>query len=87
MLYYVKKGKNTTETQNKICAVYGEGAMTDQTCQKWFAKFLVLLTFGPNNSLLWGDLMHWKMYNSTPGLCPLEANSGRQPTYSKCPNL
>ena len=22
----------------KICAVYGKGAVTDQTCQKWFAK-------------------------------------------------
>ena len=22
-----------------ICAVYGKGAVTDQTCQKWFAKF------------------------------------------------
>ena len=39
MLYYFKKGKNATETQKKICAVYGEGAVTDQTCQKWFAKF------------------------------------------------
>ena len=39
MLYYFKKGKNTTETQKKICAVYGEGVVTDQTCQKWFAKF------------------------------------------------
>ena len=39
MLYYFKKGKNVTETQKKICAVYGEGAVTDQTCQKWFAKF------------------------------------------------
>ena len=39
MVYYFKKGKNTTETQQKICAVYGEGAATDQTCQKWFAKF------------------------------------------------
>ena len=29
MLYYFKKGKNTTEMQNKICAVYGEGAVTD----------------------------------------------------------
>ena len=26
--------------QKKICAVYGEGAVTDQMCQKWFAKFL-----------------------------------------------
>ena len=23
----------------KICAVYGEGTVTDQTCQKWFGKF------------------------------------------------
>ena len=38
MLYYFKKGKNATETQ--ICAVYGEGAVTDGTCQKWFVKFL-----------------------------------------------
>ena len=22
-----------------ICAVYGEGAVTDQMCQKWFVKF------------------------------------------------
>ena len=27
------------KTQKKICAVYGEGAVTDQTCQKWFVKF------------------------------------------------
>ena len=27
MLYYLKKGKNATETQKKICAVYGEGAV------------------------------------------------------------
>ena len=40
MFYYFRKGKNTTEThKKKICAVYGEGAMTDQMCQKWFAKF------------------------------------------------
>ena len=36
MLYYFKKGKNTTEMQKKIFAVCGEGAVTDQ---KWFAKF------------------------------------------------
>ena len=39
MLYYLKKGKNMTAMQKKICAVCGEGAGTDQTCQKWFAKF------------------------------------------------
>ena len=39
MLYYFKKGKNATEMKKKICAVYGEGAVTDRTCQKWFVKF------------------------------------------------
>ena len=26
--------------KKEICVVYGEGAVTDQTCQKWFAQFL-----------------------------------------------
>ena len=39
MLYYSKKSKNATETPQKMCAVYGEGAVTNGTCQKWFAKF------------------------------------------------
>ena len=39
MLYYFQKGKNTQKLKKK-CAVYGEGAVTDRTCQKWFAKFL-----------------------------------------------
>ena len=25
--------------KKKNCAVYGEGAVTDQMCQKWFGKF------------------------------------------------
>ena len=29
MLYYFKKGKNATETQKKICAVYGKDAVID----------------------------------------------------------
>ena len=40
MLYYFKKGKNAVETQKKICAGYGEGAVIDQMCPKWFVKFL-----------------------------------------------
>ena len=40
MIYYFKKGKIAMEhTQKKICAVYGEGAVTDGTCQKWSVKF------------------------------------------------
>ena len=39
MLYYFKKSKNATEMQKKICAVYGEGAVTARMCQKWFEEF------------------------------------------------
>ena len=39
MLYYFKKGKIATETQKKICAANGDGAVADRMCQKWFAKF------------------------------------------------
>ena len=56
MLYYLKKGKNTTDTQKKICAVYGEGCVTDRTCQKWFVKFLGTIDLLPSNSLLWAVL-------------------------------
>ena len=40
MLYYFEKSKNITEMQKKNYAVYGEGAVTKWTCQKWFVKFL-----------------------------------------------
>ena len=26
--------------KKKVCAVYGEGVVTDRTCPKWFANFL-----------------------------------------------
>ena len=43
MIFCFNKGNNATEMQKKkkkkICAVYGEGAVTELTCQKQFAKF------------------------------------------------
>ena len=33
-----QEGKNATKTQKETCAVHGEGAATDRTCQKRFAK-------------------------------------------------
>ena len=51
MLYYLKKGINMTAMQKKICAVCGEGAGTDQTCQKWFAKFCA--------GDFWKDIATW----------------------------
>ena len=40
---FIISRKVKIETQKKICAVYGEGAMTDWTCQKWFVKFLGII--------------------------------------------
>ena len=39
--YYFKRGKNGTEMHKKICAVCGEGAVTDGMCQKWFVSFML----------------------------------------------
>ena len=69
----------------KICAVYGEGAMADRTCQKWFAKFCA------------GD---FSLDNAPRSGRPVKVDSdqietlrtiniipcSRQPTYSKYPN-
>ena len=43
--HYFKKDKNATDAQKEICAVYGEGAVTDQLCQKWVVKFLGTIDF------------------------------------------
>ena len=45
MLYYFKKGKNTTEMQKKICAVYGEGAVTDRNVSEVVCEVLCCRLF------------------------------------------
>ena len=50
MLYYFKKSENAAEMQKKkqkekLCAVQGEGVVTEQTCQKFHAG-----DFIPNNA-------------------------------------
>ena len=81
-----RKVKVQLKCKKKICAVYGEGAVTDQTCQKWFVKFLGTVDISAKQFFAVSCLTHWKMFGCTPGLYPLEANSRRQPTYSKYPN-
>ena len=39
MLVISRKVKMQLKRKKKVCAEYGEGAVTDQMCQKWFAKF------------------------------------------------
>ena len=48
MLCYFKKGKNAMETQKKICAVYGEGAVTDGMCRNGLQSFML-------------EISHWTM--------------------------
>ena len=60
-LYFFKKGKMQLKCKKKICAVYGEGAVTDQMYQKWFVKFRV------------GD---FSLDDDAPWLCgPVEVDS------------
>ena len=39
MLWEFKQGNNATETAEKVCSVYDEGTITDQTVRNWFVKF------------------------------------------------
>ncbi|CAK9803068.1 Histone-lysine N-methyltransferase SETMAR [Anthophora quadrimaculata] len=39
LLYYFRKGKNASQAQKKLCAVYGNEALKERQCQNWFARF------------------------------------------------
>ena len=41
ILFFIisRKVKTQLKRKKQICAVYGEGAVTDGMCQKWFVKF------------------------------------------------
>ena len=83
MLYYFKKGQTSTEMQKtkKICAVCGEGAVTDRKCQKWFVKCCA---------------RDFSLDDAPQSVRPVEDDCnqietvtlycGRQLTYSKYPN-
>ena len=87
ILYFIisREVKTPLKWKKKLCSGW-------RRCCDWLnvsnglQSFLVLWTFWPNNSLLWGCLRHWKTFSSTLGHYPLEANSRRLATYSKHPN-
>ncbi|XP_076302370.1 histone-lysine N-methyltransferase SETMAR-like [Lasioglossum baleicum] len=39
LMYYFRKGKNAWQTQKKLCAVYGNGALKERQYQNLFARF------------------------------------------------
>ena len=59
ILYYFKKGKNITEIQKKICAVYGEGAVNELVYE---AIVMVLESTGESTFKMILDLLKslWK---------------------------
>ncbi|KAK1137358.1 hypothetical protein K0M31_001870 [Melipona bicolor] len=39
LLYYFRKGKNASQAQKKLCAVYGDEALKERQCRNWFERF------------------------------------------------
>ena len=39
LLHYLNMKKNAAESHCTLVEVYGEHALAEQTCQKWFARF------------------------------------------------
>ena len=73
--------------KKRFVAVYGEGAVTDQMCPKWFVKFLGTIDILAKKLFAVGLSCSLEdVFSITPGLYPLEANSGRYPTYLNYPN-
>ena len=80
LLHYFKKGKNTMETQ--ICAVYGEGAVTEHV-KSGLRNFV--LDFLPMMLHSWVDQLELTVIKSRHKLINI-IPCGRELTYSKHPN-
>lgn len=39
LLFYFRKGKNARQASEKLREVYGDNALQERQCQRWFAKF------------------------------------------------
>nr|BAO79485.1 transposase [Campsomeris sp. Cas_Ok01] len=39
LLYYFRKGKNASQAQKKLCAVYGDEALKERQRRNWFERF------------------------------------------------
>ena len=82
ILYYFKKGKNTTEIQKKICAVYGEGAVNELVYE---AIVMVLESTGESTFKMILDLLKslWKSSTSTVD----QMKRGYERIYNEIPDI
>lgn len=39
LLYKFRRGRNAVQTVKSVCSVFGDDAVSERTCQRWFAKF------------------------------------------------
>lgn len=39
LLFYFRKGKNARQAYEKLRKVYGDNALQERQCQRWFTKF------------------------------------------------
>lgn len=39
LLFFYRKGLKAAEAEREICAVYGNNALSESVCRKWFARF------------------------------------------------
>ena len=58
IVLYFKKVKNATEMQKKVCAMCGEGAVIDCTCQSGLRSFVLEI---PCWAMLHGRGDRWKL--------------------------
>ena len=73
-------GKVKMQMQKKICAVYGEGAVTDQTCQKWFSGFPCWSSGKESTLQCKGPRFHpwsWKIPHTAEQISPCAATAER----------
>lgn len=59
LLYYFRKGKEKSQAQKKLCAVYGDEGLKERHCRNWFEKFRS------------GD---FKLKNAKRSGCPVEVD-------------
>ena len=73
------------QKKKKIFAVYGEVAVTDQTCQKWFVKFCAR-DFSLDDALWSGRAAEVDSHQIETFRTINVIPHGRQLAYSKYPN-
>ena len=59
-LHYFNIKKNAAESHRILVEVYGEHALAERTCQKWFARFKIRNAAGtPQKEVIFASDCYW----------------------------